>query len=817
MTTPAAGDASPVEQFEDAWQRQAAPDIAVFLPAPSHPGRRSMLLELIAVDLDHRWRSVNLAGPPDADGGSTFKRPRLEDYARRFPEIGPANELPADLIAEEYQVRHCWGDRPGHAEYRDRFPDRWGQVELLLGRLDAELADELRGKDRPPTGGPAIPPTAGPVLIAEPIDGPVTVSDLLELLRSTAILSLTQLNELILANIQGRLATPAALLEELKRRAWLTSYQTEQIQAGAGRGLSLGPYVILGLLGEGGGGQVFKAMHRKMNRVVALKLIRQDWVGDTDLLRRFYREIEMVSQLRHSNLVHALDGGPVDGRHVLVMEFLEGTDLARLVRQSGPLPVSQACAFIRQAAAGLQHIHAHGLVHRDIKPHNLMAVASGQSPLPSNEKPAAPPAAGHRPPTTIKILDLGLARMPRTTAVGGTGTITDSGTVMMGTLDYMAPEQALDFHAADIRADIYSLGCTLHYLLAGEPPFPGGTPAQKLLRHQLEWPASIDARRPDVPPALTAVLRRMLAKRAEDRFQTPAEVAAALVPWAAGTVPQSDPTWMQGELPGSGAAPLPPARSRHRPSARPLGIALVVGLGLLATAGGFWALSPRKPVVHSVPGALPRTMPVRTVLFSNGFATGKLDRWRVPQGADWRLVPGPTGAKQALTGGILAPRPAEAWEATRLRSVLAPRDGSWGDGVIRASAYFDFDATTPRRAIFGANVYFRMQGPENLYWYEFNSKDGKSGLYLCKLVRGQFTELASRANPAGIVPRRWYRLRLELRGPDLRAFLDDQLMLVVPDESHRSGTIGLSRTNFAPGPDTLWEDVGVEPLPAVAK
>src|SRR5262249_48811716 len=161
--------------------------------------------------------------------------------------------------------------------------------------------------------------------------------------------------------------------------------------------LLLGPYVILDRVGEGGGGQVFKARHQKMNRVVALKVIRDDLVADPEVLRRFYREIEIVSQLKHPNLVHAYDAGPIDARHVRVRESLEGTDLAGRVKESGPLPAALACEFIRQAATGLEYVHQHHLVHRDVKPHNLMVSGGAATAL-------------HAPliPYQVKVLDLGL-------------------------------------------------------------------------------------------------------------------------------------------------------------------------------------------------------------------------------------------------------------------------------------------------------------------------------------------------------------------------------------------------------------------------
>jgi hypothetical protein len=211
------------------------------------------------------------------------------------------------------------------------------------------------------------------------------------------------------------------------------------------------------------------------------------------------------------------------------MEYVQGLDLARLVKQQGPLPVEQACEYIRQAALGLQHIHEKSLVHRDIKPSNLFVVSQDFS------------NAEDAPFGILKILDLGLARLQRGTSSDATRDLTDNGTLVMGTLDYMAPEQAIDFHGADIRADIYSLGCAFYHILTGQTPFPGGTVAQKLLRHQQAEPAKIESLRNDLPPTVPVVLRKMMAKRPEDRFQTPGEIARGLAWLQTGAVPANLP------------------------------------------------------------------------------------------------------------------------------------------------------------------------------------------------------------------------------------------------------------------------------------
>ncbi|MGE3806061.1 MAG: WD40 repeat domain-containing serine/threonine protein kinase, partial [Gemmataceae bacterium] len=282
---------------------------------------------------------------------------------------------------------------------------------------------------------------------------------------------------------------------------------------------SLGPYVLLEPLGEGGLGQVFRARHRESGQIVALKTIRAELLTEPEVVQRFYREVRLLERLDHAHLVRALDAGEAHGRHYLAMEFVNGIDLSRLVKEEGPLSPELACTAIVQAARGLAYAHEQGLVHRDIKPSNLMLTYGTQ--------------ASDRP--TVKILDLGLARLhhsedPVTGEPRGdmTSTLTPLGGVLvMGTPDYLAPEQAVNFHGVDVRADIYSLGCTLYFLLTGEPPFPGGTLAEKLWRHQQEEPPAVESFRSDIDPELTVILQRMLAKKPEDRFQTPAEVVTA--------------------------------------------------------------------------------------------------------------------------------------------------------------------------------------------------------------------------------------------------------------------------------------------------
>jgi WD40 repeat protein/tRNA A-37 threonylcarbamoyl transferase component Bud32 len=331
----------------------------------------------------------------------------------------------------------------------------------------------------------------------------------------TALIDAVRLHQLLTAAqwaelerfLQGGPGDMRALAREMVRRGWLTPYQVNRLVQGRGQELIVGRYHLLEPLGEGGMGQVLKARHAIMKRVVALKLIRPERLAGDEMVRRFHREIELVARLAHPNVVTAYDAAQAEGMHFFVMEYVEGTDLAKLVKRQGPLPVPQACDVAHQAARGLQHIHEAGLVHRDIKPSNLILAVGG----------------------VVKILDLGLARIGMQESSESTS-LTHHGDVM-GTPDYMAPEQAQESRAADIRADIYSLGCTLYYLLAGKPPFGGSTFAQKIARHLSAEPPPLEQARSDLPPGLGAVVRKMLAKRPEDRYQAPAEAADALVPF----------------------------------------------------------------------------------------------------------------------------------------------------------------------------------------------------------------------------------------------------------------------------------------------
>lgn len=331
-----------------------------------------------------------------------------------------------------------------------------------------------------------------------------SVETLVEVLRETGLLKPAQLEEL--QDLKKRFPNHHRLSCQLLGLGWLTYYQVDQLLERHGQDLMLGDYVLLDRLGQGGMGAVFKARHRSSGRVVALKFVPRQLASNTHILRRFQREMGAIAKLSHPNIVQALDAGEIDGRVFLVMEFVEGIDLDRLVQKSGPLPVEESCDYIRQAALGLHSIHENGLVHRDVKPANLLLAHEG---------------------SVVKILDLGLVLMCKVEGTDPASILTQEGS-MVGTADFLAPEQASNAHAVDCRADLYSLGCSFYYLLSSKTPFPDGTATQKVLKHRLDPPAPLDKLRPDVPRPVAAIVHRLMAKCPDDRYATAAEVVRHL-------------------------------------------------------------------------------------------------------------------------------------------------------------------------------------------------------------------------------------------------------------------------------------------------
>jgi serine/threonine-protein kinase len=313
-----------------------------------------------------------------------------------------------------------------------------------------------------------------------------------------------------------RFADVRDLAKVLIRLGWLTVYQVNRLLAGRACELVIGPYHVLDRLGQGGQSQVFKARHTEFGWVVALKVLRSQFASDPGVASQFLQEMEAMAKLNHPNVVEFCDADQFNDTFYCALEYIEGTDLGKYVALCGPLPVAEACEYIRQTALGLQHAHEHHLIHRDIKPGNLLLTCR-----------PGPQQSGSR---LIKILDWGLADL-RPPQSQHQGAASHANQVVIGTADYLSPEQARNADTVDIRGDIYSLGCVFYFLLSGRPPFPGGSLARKLLQHQHEEPTPLQELRFGLPPALVVVVKRMMAKRPENRFQTPAAIAAAVAPF----------------------------------------------------------------------------------------------------------------------------------------------------------------------------------------------------------------------------------------------------------------------------------------------
>jgi formylglycine-generating enzyme required for sulfatase activity len=319
---------------------------------------------------------------------------------------------------------------------------------------------------------------------------------------------------------------------------------------------------------------VWRARDTELDRIVAIKIPDLSRLTSADQRARFQREARASARLSHPNVVQLFDVDRVEDTPLLVMEYVEGTDLGRLVAQAGPLPVRQACEYVRQAALGLQHAHERGLVHRDVKPSNLMLARS---------------ASGGEESWVVKVLDLGLARWRR--PEDAEASLTEHG-CMMGTADFMAPEQARNASQVDARADIYGLGSSLYYLLTGRVPFPGGTALGKIARRVSDEPPPVEQLQPAVSATLAAVVRKMMARRLEDRYQTAAAVVVALsTVLGSAEVPASPPTPAGLQEPSDGAVTVLKPPPRRRPRRWRMAFLVLVGLVALVGLAGFAALA----------------------------------------------------------------------------------------------------------------------------------------------------------------------------------------------------------------------------------
>ena len=385
-------------------------------------------------------------------------------------------------------------------------------------------------------------------------------ADFLQHLRASQLLDEAQLQTAVewATPADGDPPTAHALARKLVTDGLLTPFQARCLLAGRTQ-FFIGPYTLVDRIGTGGAGRVYKAIHQFMQRTVAIKVLTQSKRHDPEAQVRFLREARACAKLDHPNIVRAYDVAQEERLLYLVLEYVEGPDLSERIKTRGRLDPMEAARIAQQVAMALEHARQRGIVHRDIKPANILIAEDG----------------------TAKVLDMGLARVDQPTrSVKDSTTLTHEGAVM-GTLDYLAPEQAMDSHDVDTRADIYSLGCTLYHMLTGQVPFPGGTAAQKLMKHQMRDPVPVTKLAPGVPPDLARIVNTMMAKRPEDRYETPAEVVRVL-----------------GALLGGHVGGLPESARPDRPQAAPPPQAL--SQGFLSTLPP----DPPEPAFEHAPGTL---------------------------------------------------------------------------------------------------------------------------------------------------------------------------------------------------------------------
>lgn len=337
----------------------------------------------------------------------------------------------------------------------------------------------------------------------------ITLDEFVRSLTDTGILPPEEVTSMVSSLPVNRTAVDVEkLARELIRQEKLTRFQASVIFKRQTRGLRFGDYTVLDKIGSGGIGQVFKAANRRTGALVALKLLRATYTKSASAVARFYREADTAARLKHPNLISVVDAGEKSGLHFLVMELVEGRDVRSVVKEQGPLSVTAAIDVVIQAAKGLECAHQNGVVHRDIKPANLLLQNNGR----------------------VVVLDLGLARLddPVDESEGNENQRLTMPGHFLGTLDYVSPEQTADAHEVTARSDVYSLGCTLYYLLKAVPPYRRDSAPLILFAHCQDPIPNLAADVPGVPERLAGLFQRMLAKKAEDRIATMTEVIAEL-------------------------------------------------------------------------------------------------------------------------------------------------------------------------------------------------------------------------------------------------------------------------------------------------
>ena len=339
---------------------------------------------------------------------------------------------------------------------------------------------------------------------------PNSVEELVQLIRKSGMVDEAKLSAYLQRRefARGLPTDPREFADDMTRDGVLTNFQAEQFLLGKWRGFTIGKYKLLERVGVGGMGQVFLCEHMFMKKRVAIKVLPPAKADQPAALGRFYREARAAGSVQHPNIVRTHDIDQDGNLHFIVMDYVDGSNLLDVVKKHGPMDLGRAASYVRQTACALDHAFRNGIIHRDIKPSNLLVSKAG----------------------IVKVSDMGLARVEDANS-DSVSVLTKDGFVV-GTPDFISPEQARNAREADIRSDIYSLGCTLYFLLTGEVPFPKGTQTEKALSHTRE--PIPEPTRTDLPPGLRAVLKKMTAKKPEQRFQLPGEVADALEAFVVG-------------------------------------------------------------------------------------------------------------------------------------------------------------------------------------------------------------------------------------------------------------------------------------------
>ncbi|MEW4487049.1 serine/threonine-protein kinase [Thalassoglobus sp. JC818] len=407
----------------------------------------------------------------------------------------------------QWLVEKCEGDSGLVREVQSLIDQNGSSVDSPMGNVGTSPATTIMSASEVHSGVDEEPSTAE------------DRQHFLSKLSEVGILSEDELQEISAPDADGDAPLgPRELAAQLVSNGKLTKYQANALLKGQPE-LLIDKYLIIDLLDVGGMGMVFKALHRPMNRIVAVKMISPKLLSSPEQVKRFQREVQLAATLEHPNIVRSYDADQSNGAHFLVMEFVRGQNLSKLVNKKGPLTAARALNCIQQAARGLRYANKHGVIHRDIKPGNLMLSRDG----------------------LVKVLDMGLASIDKSLQLNplpdendpdaspdmNQSYLTEPGTIL-GTVTYMAPEQTLDASKADTRSDIYSLGCTLYYLLTGDPPYQGDTVIDVFLKHKDADVPSLHEKRPDIAPAVDPILQRMMAKDPQDRFQTMGEVMEAI-------------------------------------------------------------------------------------------------------------------------------------------------------------------------------------------------------------------------------------------------------------------------------------------------